>query len=320
MNKISTLASLIFALCLLIIHFGHSQNKAIFIILDGIPADVLESVKTPTLDEISKLGGYTRAYTGGERGGTTESPTISAVCYNNILTGVWANKHNVWGNNIENPNYDYWNIFRIVESDNPSLTTAIYSTWLDNRTKLVGDGLAEAGSIKIDYSFDGFENDTLRFPHDLERRYILNIDELVSKEAARNIKETGPDLAWVYLEYTDDMGHKYGDSPELNHAVRLADDQIKRIWEAIKYRENEYGDHYLLIVTTDHGRDAETGRGHGGQTDRERTIWIVTNAFLNESFPQTSHVDILPAILDHMQIDAPTDIKNNLEGSSFLKR
>jgi len=279
----------------------------------------LESVETPTLDEISKLGGYTRAYTGGERGGSTESPTISAVCYNNILTGVWANKHNVWGNNIENPNYDYWNIFRIVESDNPSLTTAIYSTWLDNRTKLVGDGLAEAGSIKIDYSFDGFENDTLRFPHDLERGYILSIDELVSKEAARNIKETGPDLAWVYLEYTDDMGHKFGDSPELNYAVRLADEQIKRIWEAINFRENEYGDHYLLIVTTDHGRDAETGKGHGGQTERERTIWIVTNAFLNESFPH-SHVDILPTILDHMQITVPPEVNNNLEGKSFLKR
>ena len=43
-------------------------KKVVFVIADGIPADVLERVPTPNLDAISKKGRYYRAYVGGERG------------------------------------------------------------------------------------------------------------------------------------------------------------------------------------------------------------------------------------------------------------
>ena len=39
--------------------------KAIFIILDGIPADVIERVSTPNLDAIAAVGAYARAQVGG---------------------------------------------------------------------------------------------------------------------------------------------------------------------------------------------------------------------------------------------------------------
>ena len=79
------------------------SSKAVFIIVDGIPADVIESVDTPKLDSISEAGGYTRAYTGGEAGGESKTPTVSAVGYNSLLTGTRANKHNVYGNDIKAP-------------------------------------------------------------------------------------------------------------------------------------------------------------------------------------------------------------------------
>ena len=91
------------------------KRKAVFIIVDGISADVIEELNPPALKEISKAGGYTRAYVGGEKGTHTETPTISAVGYNSLLTGTWVNKHNVWGNNIKDPNYHYPDIFRITE-------------------------------------------------------------------------------------------------------------------------------------------------------------------------------------------------------------
>src|SRR5690606_15118888 len=130
-----------------------AQKKAVFIILDGISADVLEKESTLVLDEIAAVGGYTRAYQGGNKDTYNESPTISAPGYNNILTGTWSNKHNVRDNKIAAPNYHYWNIFRIAKTVNPKLKTAIFSTWLDNRTKLVGEDLPEAGNFKFDYAF-----------------------------------------------------------------------------------------------------------------------------------------------------------------------
>lgn len=294
--------------------------KAIFIIVDGIPADVLESTPTPNFDDISDTGGYTRSWVGGEVGGESESPTVSAVGYNSVVTGTWSNKHNVYDNDVNEPDYAYWDIFRIAKTHDPALHTAIFSTWTDNRTKLLGDNLPEAGGNKLDYRFDGFELDTERFPHDPDRDYIKNIDALVVTETARYVRDIGPDLSWVYLEYTDDIGHRYGDGPEMTDAVRLMDERIGEIWNAIQARQQSHEEDWLLIVTTDHGRDAETGRGHGGQSERERTIWIVTNnQNLNARFNAVpAVVDILPSIVEHMSLDMPPEVRAQLDGQSFI--
>ena len=294
--------------------------KAVFIIVDGIPADVIETVTTPILDDISANGGYTRAFVGGAVGAASESPLTSAVSYNSLLTGTWANKHNVWDNDITAPNYAYWDIFRLAKAHDASLQTAIFSTWTDNRTKLLGDGLAAAGGSKLGYSFDGFELDTERFPHDAQDDYIRQIDEHVAGEAARYIRAVGPDLSWVYLQYTDDIGHRFGDSPEMVRAVRDADRQIGAIWASIRDRQARHNEDWLIIVTTDHGRDAATGKEHNEQAERERTIWIVTNSqSLNGRFNQLPGiVDILPSVAMHLGIDIPPAVRAQLDGESFI--
>ena len=294
--------------------------KAVFILIDGVPADVIENVVTPHIDNISETGAYARAYVGGEIGGPTESPTISAVGYQSLLTGTWANKHNVWDNDVAEPNYQFWDIFRIAKNHDASLTTAIFSTWLDNRTKLIGDGLQQAGGKKIDFHKDGYELETDRFPHDETRNYIRNIDGLVASEAAARIVSSGPALSWVYLEYTDDVGHYLGDSKQQQEAVILADQRIGQIWDAVKQRQRENNEDWLIVVTTDHGRDAETGKDHGGQSDRERTTWIATNSSrLNQHFHnKPGIVDILPSIATHLNLEIPSQVMHNLEGKSFI--
>lgn len=296
-------------------------RKAVFILLDGIPADVVEQVPTPMLDDIAKAGGYARAYVGGEKGGRTETPTISAPGYMSLLTGTWANKHNVWNNNNQSPNYAYWNIFRIVESVDPSRTTALFSTWLDNRTVLVGEGRPGAGDFRLDHTADGFERDTVAFPHDRAARYIQAIDERVATDAAQYIAANGPDLSWVYLEHTDDVAHANGDSDAFRTAVREADARVGRIWAAVKQRE-ALGEDWMIVVTTDHGRDARTGRGHGGQSERERITWIVTNqSRLDARFTggTAAIVDIAPSILQHLRIAVPAAVRREMDGVSFLR-
>lgn len=294
--------------------------KAVFIIVDGIPADVFEDNPTPNMDAVAAEGGYTRAYVGGEIGGASESPTVSAVGYNSLLTGTWANKHNVWDNDVTDPDYRYWDIFRMAKNHDASLTTAIFSTWTDNRTKLIGDGLEAAGGKKLDYAFDGLELDTERFPHDEAWTYIRDIDAVVAAEAARYIRDNGPHLSWVYLEGTDAVAHEHGDSPALVDALRVMDDHVGLIWDAVRTRQENTNEDWLIVVTTDHGRDADTGMDHGGQSPRERTIWIATNSQrLNEHFDELpAIVDIVPSIATHLGLQIPDDVRRALDGRSFI--
>ena len=300
---------------------AEKPHKAVFILLDGIPADVIEQVATPALDEIAAAGGYTRAYVGGEVGGRTETPTISAPGYMSLLTATWANKHNVRGNSNQLPNYAFWNVFRIVKSVDASRKIALFSSWLDNRTVLVGEGLPGAGEFRFDYIADGFERDTVAFPHDPASRYIRAIDERVTTEAAVYIAAKGPDLSWVYLQHTDDVGHANGDSDAFFTAVRQADARVGRIWAAVKQRQ-ALGENWMIVVTTDHGRDARTGKGHGGQSERERTTWIVTNqSGLDARFTTGTPaiVDIAPSILQHLRITVPAAVAKDMDGVSFLR-
>jgi len=297
------------------------QKKVVFIILDGIPASELERVDTPNLDEIALIGGYARAFTGGKRDGYSQTPTISAVGYNSLLTGTWANKHNVWGNGIESPNYNYWTIFRFLKETRPDARTAIFSTWQDNRTKLLGENLPETNSLMLDRYYDGLELDTLTYPHDEEHYFIRDIDEKVANEAANYLRHEGPDLTWVYLQFTDDMGHKFGKSPEMDEAIRLADAQVGKIWETVQYRQKEFGEDWLIWITTDHGRKEPEGKDHGGQSDAEREIWMVSNSKnLNDRFHsgQAAMVDILPSFLRFYNLVVTEERENELDGVSLI--
>ena len=311
-----------FILCIaavIIVHtcLAQSSKKAIFVIVDGIPADVIEKLKTASLDAIAREGGYTRAHVGGEKGGYSETPTISAVGYNSLLTGTWVNKHNVWDNDIAAPDYNYRTIFRFFKEQYPQKKAAVFSSWEDNRTKLVGENLAATGNLKLDYHFDGLELDTIHYPHDKKRDFMHRIDEAVVNNASDYIKKEAPDLSWVYLEYTDDMGHMHGDSPEFYKAVEMMDAQMGRLWAAIQYREKNFKEDWVIYITTDHGRSADNGKGHGGQSDRERATWIVTNAKGLNNYFKTGNpgiVDIMPSIASFLNITIPRERLMEVDG------
>lgn len=314
-----------YIICLLLlvnVSFAYAQTrKAIFVIVDGIPADLIEKLPTPNLDIIAKEGGYTRALAGGGRGTYTETPTISAVGYNTVLTGTWVNKHNVWDNDIAEPNYNYPTIFRLLKDQYPSKKITIFSSWLDNRTKLIGEGLPQTRKIKMDFAYDGLELDTARYPHDKEKSYMNEIDNNVVEHAMAYLHDIAPDLTWVYLQYTDDMGHMYGDSDKFNKSIIEMDRQVGRLWNAIQYRKQQHNEDWQIYITTDHGRDSATGHNHGGQSDREKLAWIVTNAKgLNSHFESgdASQADIMPSIARFLSIDIPVPNLREVDGVPLI--
>lgn len=295
-------------------------QKVIYIVTDGIPADYIERLQPPTIFEIAGRGNYARAYTGGEIGRYSQTPTISAIGYTNILTGTWMNKHNVNGNSNLHPNYNYWTIFRVAKEQKKEYTTALFSSWTDNRTVLIGEGLEETSHLKIDYVYDGYDLDKDHFPEQPGYLQVYDIDSVVCKRAAECVREKAPDLSWVYLWYTDAGFHKKGNSTYMDEYVMKTDQLIAQIWKAVKYRETHYDEEWMVIITTDHGR-TENGHEHGGQSERERTVWISTNIqSVNPHFfhSSLSLVDIHPSICSFMHFDVPLERRFEWDGLSFI--
>ena len=298
-------------------------NKVVFIIVDGISTDLYYKANTPNIDAISKEGAFAEAYVGGKRETVTETPTISAVGYNSLITGTWANKHNVYGNEIKNPNYNYPTLFSVFKDAFPQKKTAIFSTWLDNRTKLVGENLDATNNVKVDYHFDGLELDEKQFPHDPYKKYLKRIDAEVAREAANYILDNGPDLSWVYLEHSDDVAHYYGESKEFFNIVSYEDALIGSIADAIKLREQKTNENWLLIVTTDHGRMPVDGKHHGYQSHRERSTWVALNKPITNTYFKNNSVaivDIYPTIIDFLKIPLPKKTAFELDGIPLTKQ
>lgn len=295
-------------------------KKTIYVVVDGVPADYIERLKPTTIFDIAAKGTYGRAFTGGEVGAYSQTPTISAIGYMNILTGTWMNKHNVNGNNNLKPNYNYHSLFRIAKEQQKDYKTAIFSSWIDNRTVLIGENKPETNHLKIDYVFDGYELDTIQFPKKDKHLEIFDVDVMVAKQAAECIRTNAPDFSWVYLWYTDSASHLDGNGSFFDKYVNETDKLVRLIWEAVKYREKNFDEEWLVIITSDHGRD-ESGHNHGRQSDRERSVWISTNVKnVNPYFtqPNLSLVDLLPTICSYMNFIIPEDVKFEQDGVSFI--
>lgn len=296
------------------------KRKVLYVIIDGVENHFLEMAHPPTIYDIANTGLFGKAFCGGEIGRYSQSPTISAIGYTNILTGTWMNKHNVLGNSNIQTNYNYWSIFRIAKNQKREVKTAVFTSWTDNTTLLIGKGRAETDQLKIDYVYDGYDTDTVRFPRKPMDLHIMEIDSVICQNAAQCVRQQAPDLSWVYLWYPDDAFHIRGFGDFAKDVLLREDGYLSHVWDAIRYRESQFQEDWMVIVTTDHGR-TEDGHHHGGQSESERATWIATNRKdVNSHFRSEtlSQVDINPTICRFMDFDVLADVAWEQDGMPFI--
>lgn len=262
-----------------------TNSKAIIVGIDGVQLEKLGETPTPNLDKLNLI----KSFTGGIRGTKSEQQTSSGANWSTILTGVWANKHGIVTNDKNlrvNPNYP--SIFRYIRDHDPESYLASVINW---------------GSIHhyFEKDIESIVNFKLSAPEPTNDK--LAQDSLITMKVADLISNKSPDFTFVHFDNVDFVGHQFGFSPEYLEAIAQADAHVGIILDAVAKRTAVNTDEdWLIIVTTDHGREPNDGFEHGGKTDSERTTWIASNQELDDS-QLASAIDVVPTVLNHFDIE-----------------
>jgi predicted AlkP superfamily pyrophosphatase or phosphodiesterase len=267
---------------------GAPQTKhALVIGIDGLRVDALQQVSTPETDALIVNGAVTyEAFAGGVLGTPTEQMTWSGAGWSSILTGVWVDKHGVEFNVFDDARFDeYPHFFARVREKKPAAYLSSFVTWTPiNDSILASADADEAFSPEADSSAEG--------------------DVAVTAEVVTHLGSKTPDIVFVQLDEVDHQGHVAGFSPavpEYASAVETIDAQVGQMLDAIRARATYATEDWLVVVTTDHGG---MGRGHGGQSDEERTVFMIVSggaARRGETIsPGPGHTAVPPTVMTHL--------------------
>ena len=129
-------------------------------------------------------------------------------------------------------------------------------------------------------------------------------DNKLTEMALKRIREDQPDFIFLYQVETDEKGgHDNGwMSDAYLHYVNVAIENVKRVYEAIKEVHEKTGDHYILIITADHGGH---DRIHGTQMKEDMTIptFFIGNHFEpGKELKDVSILDLAPTIAELMGV------------------
>jgi len=228
------------------INIDGAQKKVILIGVDGVQYEKLKKLPTPNFDRLY----VSQVYAGGIMNDVSQQKTYSSPGWSTILTGVWANQHGVTSNSDK------------VKSKVPSLFDWLHLYYPEASM----GGIIRWGTIYNNlYSDADFLNKKLHVKSGDQEA----VDQFI------HYMQSQPDFAFLHLDDVDHAGHAHGFGPEYNNAILVAD---KLLGDILDFMENSpiMKEDYLIVVTTDHGRDKQ-GSGHGGQSFSERTAFYASN-------------------------------------------
>jgi predicted AlkP superfamily pyrophosphatase or phosphodiesterase len=273
-----------------------SSKRVLVFGIDGCRFDAMTKAKTPQLDLLIKQGIHSpTAQILGDR--YRKNNTISGPGWSSILTGVWADKHNVQGNSFKEPNIkQYPHFFHYVKLNNPSAKTFSTVDWDPIAKYIVSSADVSLSTKTKDLSYE-------------------QADDKSAAAASEYLLNDNPTAMMVYLGAVDETGHSKGfhpSVPEYISAIERVDRQIGEILSALEKRKaKKPGEDWLIVLSSDHGG---AGRGHGGghnNPDILNSFLIVSGASAQRGkFDKTVYiVDVVPTALSHLGIQIKDDWK-----------
>ncbi|MCJ8319988.1 MAG: alkaline phosphatase family protein [Colwellia sp.] len=238
------------------------ERKVILIGIDGMDYQTLQRLATPNFDRL-----YTsELFTGGELNTETEQQTYSGPSWATILTGVWANQHQIIKND------------KNLKSATPSLFDRINQVY--PQAKLIS-------VIRWDTIYDNLYSDISFAQH----KIVIKEHDFKAVEKFIELLKNKPDFAFLHLDDVDHAGHDFGFSKEYDQSIIDADLMLGKIIDVIE-NNKQVNEKYLIIVTTDHGRN-NSGKEHGGQSNSEKITFYATN---NDFYHRKKTLQITGAI------------------------
>ncbi|HKS14367.1 MAG TPA: hypothetical protein VJS90_15160 [Pseudomonas sp.] len=266
--------------------------KTLLIGLDGVQIKRFAELSTA----LKRLQ-YNEAYTGGIVGESSEASTWSGPGWMTVLTGTWADKHGIThdGDRLRaNPACP--TVMRRLSDHDSKLSITSVVTWPTIHTFLAGQ-------------LEGVRTWTFR-----------ENDANAERVARHSVEGIGAGFTFLQLSDPDLAARAHGFGEEYDSALLQTDAYLNALLDAVQAREAGHPDEdWLVLVTTDHGRDA-SGYGHGGHSVSEKTIFIACNkepnleltsnnppAGLDTLYGYAAQTAIAPTILRHMGIKPASD-------------
>lgn len=267
--------------------FAAEKSKHVLLLgIDGCRFDALTKAKTPNLDKLMANGSYSpTALILGDR--YQKNDTVSGPGWGSIVTGVWADKHNVQDNGFKEPHFDKFpHFFHYVKERMPDAKTLSIINWSPIKTFMVSSADISIDTTSIPKAYKMWD--------DAAAAYAV---DLIDKEK--------PTAMMLYFGEVDETGHAHGfhpTVPQYIEAIEHVDSLVGKVLEAID-KQNDQA--WLIAVTSDHGGQ---GTSHGGGHDKPEIL----NSFLIVSGPaaekgkfdeQVYIVDAVPTLLTYLGVE-----------------
>ncbi len=197
------------------------MQKTLYILIDGLRTDAFETANTPGADRLRKRGCYFPDV-------RTVSPPQTLPAHFTIFSSLPPLGHGVMNNTgLPDPCSHSQNLFLQVKNQGKSVS-AFYS-WEHLRN------LAPAGTLD----------------HSLHIRVQTEADlSRLADNALAHLEDQSPDFCFLYLEWTDIVGHKSGwMSRDYIKAVETCDQALSRFLHLMDRPDAPY----TLVMGSDHG-------------------------------------------------------------------
>ncbi|WP_338675418.1 alkaline phosphatase family protein [Streptomyces sp. SCSIO 30461] len=265
-------------------------GRVLVIGLDGANLDRIKAADAPNLHSLMSQG----------MTAPSTLPTVpmaltsSGPGWSTVATGVWPDKHKVWGNLFLIADFDtHPDFLTRIERSRPDLATYAAAGWEPLASSRKG-GPVFSSAVDKRLSLDGSANGN------------RTEDGKVAVAAAEELHRGDPDAAFVYFGEIDSAGHGHGAATtQYLDAIARTDRNVGMLLGAVTTRPNYSEENWQILVTTDHGHTDKGG--HGGFTLKERGTFVIATG---PGIPPGSvrhdvrQVDVAATALSHVGVAA----------------